>query len=170
MTQNVSSTQLVVERVEAKARLMLGLRFCSFLCSVLISAGVDSDMAIPESSARWLREQSRVPSLGSGLCCPRPSGGTMNPSDFHDGPLRFQHSPYTHRLMVLGHHRRGSPVLHCFSSVTCHPCYPGSFGGTLPLSHSTDSGLPLLTTGSASPLSDEATCRFACAAACDFAI
>jgi len=68
----------------------------------------------------------------------------MNPSDFHDGPVRLRLSPYTHQLVVLLHRRRGSPVLHCFSSVTCRPCYPGRSDGTLPLSHSTDCGLPLL--------------------------
>jgi len=68
----------------------------------------------------------------------------MNPSDFHNGPLRLRLSPYTHRLAVLRRHRRGSPALHCFSSVTCRPCYPGRSDGTLPFSHPIDSALPLL--------------------------
>jgi hypothetical protein len=75
----------------------------------------------------------------------------MNPSDFRNGPQRFRLAPFTLQWTVLRRHPCGSPALHCFSSATCRPCYPGKSDATLPLSHGTGNGLPHLTTGSASP-------------------
>lgn len=46
----------------------------------------------------------------------------------------------------------GSPALGNKSSRTCRPCYPGSRRVPLPLFQHPPNGLPLLTTGSASPL------------------
>ena len=54
-------------------------------------------------------------------------------------------------LAVQHRHCDRSPVLHCHSSDTCHPCYPGRFNETFPLSDIDGGGLPLLPTGSASP-------------------
>ena len=59
--------------------------------------------------------------------------------------------PYTHRLMFLSHHGIGSPALDRLSSVACHPCYPGRKHPLLPFSQRMSTGLPHLTTGSASP-------------------
>ena len=36
--------------------------------------------------------------------------------------------PYTPALPTLHQLRNGPPALHCHSSTTCHPCYPGSSG------------------------------------------
>ena len=58
-------------------------------------------------------------------------------------------SPYTRRLMLLGHHRNGPPALGCLSSVACRPCYPGKPLRPLPLSRSASVGLPHTSTGSA---------------------
>jgi len=58
--------------------------------------------------------------------------------------------PYTHRLMLLKHHCTGPPALHCLSSTTCHPCYPGRPQRPLPFSKSLSTGLPQTSTGSAS--------------------
>lgn len=60
--------------------------------------------------------------------------------------------PYTHRLMVLSHHHTGSPALGCLSSASCRPCYPGRSHRSIPFSKPVRSGLPHLTTGSASPV------------------
>ena len=56
------------------------------------------------------------------------------------------------RWRLSRRHHCGSPVLHCLSSVASRPCYPGRFRAALSFSHRTVSGLPLLTTGSASPI------------------
>ena len=47
MSEDIRSADLVVERVKAIGRFLLGLDIYSFLCSVLIVAGVVSAMAIP---------------------------------------------------------------------------------------------------------------------------
>jgi hypothetical protein len=60
-------------------------------------------------------------------------------------------SPYTHQLMTLYHHHEGSPALDCLSSATCRPCYPGRSFRPFPLCLTEYCGLPLLSTGSASP-------------------
>ncbi len=67
-------------------------------------------------------------------------------------PAAISDSPYTQRLTLLTRHRNGPPVLHCFSSTACRPCYPGKLTESLPFSQPGDNGLPLLTTGSASSL------------------
>lgn len=78
--------------------------------------------------------------------------------------------PYTERFMPLKHYCIGSPALVCLSSTACRPCYPGRYYRLLPLPESAIFGLPHVSTGSASSICiDEATCRFACAAACGFA-
>jgi hypothetical protein len=59
--------------------------------------------------------------------------------------------PYTHQLMTLYHHHEGSPALDCLSSATCRPCYPGRSSRPIPLYLSECVGLPLTSTGSASP-------------------
>ena len=59
--------------------------------------------------------------------------------------------PYIHQLMALCHHPIGSPALHCYSSNTCHPCYPERFTKMISLSNLSDSGLLHMTIGSASP-------------------
>ena len=60
--------------------------------------------------------------------------------------------PYTHQLMLLGHHCTGSPALDRLSSAACHPCYPGRRHPPLPFSQRVSTGLPQLTRGSASPI------------------
>jgi len=100
----------------------------SFLCSVLIVRGVDSAMAIPGSSTRRKREQSRVPSLGPGCVVPGPPTVLCTPPTPTTARSDFG-LPYTPRLLALRQHRRGPPVLHSVSSATCHPCYPGRSWG-----------------------------------------
>ena len=79
-------------------------------------------------------------------------------------------SPYTRRLMLLGHHSIGSPALDHTSSATCRPCYPGRLDGKIPLSIPARCGLPHLSTRSASSVEfNEATYRFTCVTACCFA-
>lgn len=74
----------------------------------------------------------------------------MDPSDSLYGLPRFRFLIRFSRWSP--HHRRGSPALDCLSSVTCRPCYPGRLPAPLPLFQRARSGLPLLTTGSASPI------------------
>ena len=59
--------------------------------------------------------------------------------------------PYTLQLMSLYHRHEGSPALDCLSSATCRPCYPGRSSSPFPLYLSECIGLPLTSTGSASP-------------------
>ena len=77
--------------------------------------------------------------------------------------------PYIHQLTALCRHRIGSPALYCYSSDTCHPCYPERSTKMIPLSYLSNSGLPHMTIGSASLNSDEATHRFIFITACTFA-
>jgi len=70
----------------------------------------------------------------------------------------------------LRHHHDGPPVLHDQSAAACRPCYSGGKYGTLSFSHSISIGLLHLTTGSASTMSYEATYRFTCVTACNFAL
>ncbi len=78
--------------------------------------------------------------------------------------------PYTERFMPLKHYCIGSPALVCLSSTACHPCYPGRYYRLLPLTESAIFGLPPCPRGRHLRFGiDEATCRFACAAACGFA-
>ena len=93
------------------------------------------------------------------------------------GPLRLpiqpdglSDLPYIHQLMALCHHRIGSPALHCYSSDTCHPCYPERSAKMIPLSYLSNSGLPHMTIESASPMRDEATYRFTFVTACIFGV
>ena len=108
-------------------------------------------MAIPRSSALWLREQSRVPSLSQGYVVPLASNGTMNPSDFHNDPPRF-------RFLMRGSrqppcHRYGSPALGNLTSDTCRPCYPDGSLVWLPLPTHPHFGLPYTDTRSATAFS-----------------
>jgi len=74
----------------------------------------------------------------------------MDPSDSRCGLLRFRFLIRISRWSP--HHRIGSPALGSVSSITCRPCYPGRKPAPLPLFQRASGGLPLLTTGSASPI------------------
>ena len=74
----------------------------------------------------------------------------MNPSDSRYGLRRFRFLIHSSRWSP--HHRTGSPALGNKSSITCRPCYPERRCAPLPLFQRTSSDLPLLTTGSASPI------------------
>jgi len=121
----------------------------SFLCSVLILFGVVSDMAIPlilRSLVAWTKQG---PFPRSGLCCPTSSNGTMNPSDSRHGPSCFRYLIHYGRWPP--HHHNGSPALGNKSAKTCRPCYPERKWMPLPFFKHPASGLPLVSTGSASP-------------------
>jgi len=78
----------------------------------------------PSPSALWLREQSRVPSLGPGYVVPGPQTVLLTPPTPTTAHRDFG-LPYTRQLVLLQHHRDGSPALGCSSSTACRPCYPG---------------------------------------------
>ncbi|SDZ07858.1 hypothetical protein SAMN05421881_11294, partial [Nitrosomonas halophila] len=122
----------------------------SFLWSVLIVSGVVSDMAIPRSFALRLREQSRVPFLGGGCVVPPPQAVLWTPPTSIQGRAAFV-SLYS-SVGGLSTSLDGSPALGNKSSRTCRPCYPGSRWPLLPLFRQPSNGLPLSSTGSASPL------------------
>jgi len=60
--------------------------------------------------------------------------------------------PYTQRLVASPPPNNGSPALGNKSAKTCRPCYPERKWMPLPLFKHPSNGLPLLTTGSASPI------------------
>ena len=108
----------------------------------------------------------RCSALASYVALPPTSCSRMNPSDFRTSLIPFRHSRYRCQWVVCTTTATGlgfdscvalpptscsRPALHCFSSDTCHPCYPGRFNETFPLSDLIGGGLPLLTIGSASP-------------------
>ena len=69
------------------------------------------------------------------------------------GPLRLPirpssiSLPYTRRLVLLKHHRIGSPALHCLSSATCRPCYPGRPRRPIPFSGPGATAFPIRPLG-----------------------
>jgi hypothetical protein len=102
----------------------------------------------------------RYSALASCVALPPTSCSRMNPSDSRTSLIPFRLSPYRRQLVVCTTTATGlgfdscvayllhptscsRPVLHCFSSDTCHPCYPGKFNETLPFSGFVGSGLPL---------------------------
>ena len=104
----------------------------------------------PSPSALWLREPSRVPSLGPGYVVPYPRTVQYGSLRLPMPPAAIS-LPYTHRFMLLSHHGIGSPALDRLSSAACRPCYPGRSHPPLPFSQRMSSGLPQLTRGSDSP-------------------
>ncbi len=114
-----------------------------------------------------------------GLCCPSPLAASLltaglkryyEPLQLPIQPGEISGFPYIHRFIALCYHHIGSPVLHCHSADTCHPCYPGSSAKMIPLSYLGNNGLPHMTTRSASPNSHEATHRCTYATACIFGV
>ena len=116
-------------------------------------SGVVSISAIPSSSTLWLREQSRVPSLGRGYVVPRPQTVLWTPPT--PGTARCDFVSLYAPVGVPQHHPIGSPALDCQSSATCRPCYPGRSPEPIPFSKPWCCGLPHMTSGSAS--SDQVT-------------
>ena len=107
-------------------------------------------MAIPRSSALRSHEQSRVPSLARGCVVPRTQSVQWTPPTPAAGCCAFV-SLYA-SVDGLPIPVNGSPALGSASSITCRPCYPGRDHAPLPLFQHASSDLPLLTTGSASPI------------------
>ena len=92
----------------------------------------------------------------------------MNPSDFHNDPLRFRFLICSSRQSPR--HRYGSPALGNLTSNTCRPCYPDGSPMWLPLPAHPHDGLPYTDTRSATAHVYEATSRFTCVTACIFVV
>ena len=121
---------------------------------------------LPSSWVMLSHALKRYSALASCVALPPTSCSRMNPSESRNSPTSFRHSPYRSQLVACTTTVTGlgfdscvalpptscsRPALHCLSSDTGHPCYPGRVNKRLPLSDLVGGGLPLLTTGSVSP-------------------
>ena len=136
-------------RVRINKRSCLALAH-SFLCSFLVTSRGEQHGGNPLTLGSSVARTKQGSFPRPGLCCPSNSNGTMNPSDSSYGLRRFRF--LIRRSRWPPHRRNGSPALGNKSSSTCRPCYPGSRWMPLPLFQHPSNGLPLLTTGSASPI------------------
>ena len=122
----------------------------------------------PSPSALWLREQSRVPSLGPGYVVPGPQTVLLTPPTPDAACCDFValYAPVDAPRASL--HRVSSTGLFIFRNMPT--LLPRKIPRTASVFQVRVCGLPHMSTGSASSLKfNEATCRFTCVTACCFA-